>query len=103
MNHAGSYILAGIAFLVSIVGYFKLRSIGFPDGYMSEWDAARKALLTMLIGISWFVSVFSIWLGRSVSIKSFRRLKIATAMYVPFVLAVEIIDSYFAGQSGRGG
>lgn len=104
MNRALSYILAGIAVFVSMMGYSELRYIGFPDGYASEWDNARKALLMMLIGISWIVAVLSIYLGRlPLSIKTGKSLKTVGLMYGAFILAVVIINFYCSKQSGLGG
>ncbi len=96
-------LLAGVAVLAAAWGYFELQIIGFPDGYLSEWDRARKILLTGLIVTSVFVSASAIFLGSRSSVAAGRNVKIATLIYGVFLTAVLIADSYLSSQSGRGG
>lgn len=96
-------LLAGVSVLAAALGYFELRLIGFPDGYVSQWDRARKVLLTGLIVTSVFVSASALFLGSRSSPAAGRNVKIAMLIYGVFLTAVLIADGYLSSQSGRGG
>ncbi len=103
-NRVLSVILTGVALVAAALGLFEIQYLGFPDGYLSDWDIVRKGLLTGLIGISVFMSAAALFLGwRSVSSSASTYLRIAGLLYAVFLAAVLIADSYFRGQSGRGG
>jgi hypothetical protein len=97
-------LLVGLALLAAALGFFELQFLGFPDGYLSDWDRARRVLLTGLIVTSVFVSAIALFLGsRLASAAAGRNLKIAALLYALFLAAVLIADGYLSSQSGRGG
>ena len=97
-------MLAGVALVVAAFGFLELRYLGFPDGYLSHWDNARKGLLTGLIGVSLLMCVAAIALGwRAPSASTSKHLKIAGTLYAVALIAAVILDIYFRAQSGLGG
>ena len=97
-------MLIVVALAAAAFSLFELQFLGFPDGYLSDWDTARKVLLTGLIGISLFMSAVALFLGwRSATSSADRILKIVGLLYMVFLTAMLIADSYFSSQSGRGG
>ena len=104
MNHIFAYILGCSAIILSFFVYLELSFIGFPDGYLSDWDQARQILLTIYIVISLLVGVWYIFLGwiagrNNIGVK----LRVTNLLYVAFGLLVVVADQYFSQLSGQGG
>lgn len=102
-NRGLAALLTGVALLVAALAYFELRYLGFPDGYLSDWDRARKMLLTGLVVANIGVSAGALLLGSRASPMAGRNLKIAALIYGFFLAAALIADAFLTSQSGRGG
>lgn len=99
-----AYLLACIAFALSIFAYEELRLIGFPDGFLADWDQARKILLSLSIGISLLGGSWFVLLGRITAQKRIgTKLGVTGVLYAISMTILFVADFYLHQRSGRGG
>jgi RsiW-degrading membrane proteinase PrsW (M82 family) len=100
----GGFSAGLIAFALSVYAWMEFRQIGFPDGFLSEWDKARKVLLCSFTILSFLAGVWFVYFGRlSNQPKSLRKLYITAILYVILLLSTFIVDYLLMNLSGRGG
>ena len=100
----GGFSAGLIAFALSVYAWMEFRQIGFPDGFLSEGDKARKGLLCSFTVLGFLASVWFVYLGRfSNHTKTARKLYITAILYVILLLSTFFADYLLMNLSGRGG
>jgi hypothetical protein len=93
-----------LALALSILAYQEFRLVGFPDGFVSNWDRTRKILYLLFIGASLPTSAWFVSLGWTAARRAIRaRLRATAIAYAVFVALVLVADHYLRELSGRGG
>jgi hypothetical protein len=96
---------SGVAVLVLAFYVFQeMRFIGFPDGFVSEYDRLRKGLLILVIAVSALAGVWLFLIGwMSGKRRIGMTLRFTYIIYVFLMLCAVIVDHYLSRCSGRGG
>ena len=83
-----------------------IQYIGFPDGYVTELESARKVLFKVFTLLSAALGIIFFLVGLSASKPGMdRRLKIAILIFNGLII-LSLIVNYFMGScldNGRGG
>jgi hypothetical protein len=106
MNHDRifAFLIGCFIWAISAFGYLHLRALGFPDGFLTEFDRAQKILLNGLVWISIPVGFWFIFLG-TISFQQpiTRKLRLTLLLYAMFVLLLVSINFYLRQHLDHGG
>jgi hypothetical protein len=104
------FLIGGMILAASGLVYLQVKSMGFPDGFLTDLDRARKVLGNLFIWVSLPTSVWFGVLGwepwRRESQKgqvSLKQLGFASATYALFVITLWGIDLYLQQHLNHGG
>ena len=98
-----AYLSGAIALAAAFGLYQELQFMGFPDGFLTELDRARKVLFRIFIGVSIPVALWLFTLGRLAASRQVGRLlMVSLAGYGAFIALLFITDLYLR-QNLRGG
>lgn len=97
-------VLTGAAIVSTFVAYQDMRWIGFPDGFVTEWDRIRKILLYvfMAINLPFAIAFVRFGFGRS-SDDDGKKLRWAGMLWIAAVVCCVIANVVLRRYSGRGG
>jgi hypothetical protein len=96
--------LACIALIAAPLAFLEFSTIGFPDGFRTEWDPARKILLLSFMALSGLVCGWSIFLGYRAKRKSvWRPLLATTILYAIALLFTWAMNHHLNYLGGLGG
>lgn len=95
---AGGAALAIAFFLFAERGY-----IGFPDGFIDEWQRDRKVLLAVGGGVSLLAGAGFVALGRIEPRHIGKKLGVAILVYGLFIALTLLVDQHLSQNSGIGG
>jgi hypothetical protein len=92
-----------VALAISAFLFEERRSIGFPDGFLTDHDRSRKVLLAASAGASLLAGLGLVSLGWLGPRRSGRKLGLASLVYGLFIALTLIADHHLREASGRGG
>lgn len=96
--------LAGCAALgMSALLFEERRMIGFPDGFVTEDDRTRKALLAASSAASLLAGLWFMFLGGAAPQRTGKRLCVTGLAYGFLVTLAFIVDHHLLQRSGGGG
>jgi hypothetical protein len=96
-------VIGSLVLVAAVVVYLELQLLGFPDGFLTDLDRARKTLIPVWIGISVAVGVWLIGLGATSPPGMTAKLRITLAVYGLVVLLTAGIDFYLRHSLNSGG
>jgi heme A synthase len=104
MSRFFAYFFGVVAFILVIFTFKELQLVGFPDGFLSDWDRLRKIILILFIALSIPIGVWFFFLGK-IATKEI----ISTKLYLTVILYIVIIfilftaNNHLSELSGIGG
>ena len=98
-----AYLSSFAALATSILLFQERHFIGFPDGFVSEPDRARRVLLAAASGASLLAGFGFGALGWVGSSRLGRKVGVAALVYGVLLALALVADHSLSGLSGRGG
>ncbi|MDX6696252.1 MAG: hypothetical protein QOF02_3855 [Blastocatellia bacterium] len=96
-NRIVAYLIGCVALALPFLVYMEyIYLLGFPDGFITELESAEQSLAYIFIGISAASASCFVYLGAVASRKSIgRKLSVAVALYILFIVIIYSIDYYY--------
>lgn len=105
-----STVLAFVTITIALAGFWGLSRVGFPDGYITEYEKATQFLRTILLWINLTLGLYLLRLALidlPIRIKIMRILTVITMLILLLALTEIAIPWYFISVShldnGHGG
>jgi hypothetical protein len=94
-NQVLAYSVGSITLLAALVLYQEVQFMGFPDGFLSELDRARRVMLWVMIGLSLPTALWFFALGRQAARTQVGpQLSVSLAGYGAYMALLWLIDLY---------
>lgn len=110
MATTASLVLAFLTIAGSLLGFFELSSLGFPDGHLTEYERASRLPRAVLLGASLLLGLYCLRMAvANIGMKArlIRIIYVVLALIVLLAVAELLMPWYFVAHlgldDGRGG